>query len=233
MTETWIQKHERLLIVLVLAGVLVFLGNKYLNSAADKADARNQAAQATLAAQKEANDKLAIQVQQDAAQYQVMLGQLNTQNAKLVTQIAVLSQSLAARQKQDATLTLPELALRHQALLGVSTGVSSTENGFVVSPPVETQTVQELESLPVIKQQLVDETSLADNKSKALDGSQALVVDLNKQVTGLQSQAVDSDKACKAQVDALKKDARKSKRNWFLRGAAVGGSVIAYVLLHI
>lgn len=229
---TWLQKHERIIICVFVLAALLVITNAYFNYASKSADARNQAAQQTLAAQKEANDKLAAQTQQAAAQYQVLLGQLNAQNQKLTAEMLQLSQTLAARQKQDAGLSTTELAARHESLIG-TTGVQYSENGYLLSPPAELQTVQELESLPVLKTELADETSLADNKSKALDSCQSLVVDLGKQVVGLQTQAVDSDKAHKTELAAVKADARKSKKNWFVRGVAVGGAVVAYVLFHI
>ena len=224
-TLTWVQKHEKPVICALILAVLLFLGNKFLNSESAKADARDKAAQQTLAAQKEANDKLAVQNQEAASQYQVILGQLNTQNAKLLTQITSLSQSLVARQKQDAALTLPELALRHQALLGVSAGVSSTENGFLVSSPVETQTVQQLESLPVIKQQLSDETTLAGNKDKQITGLNGIITGLNGEVTGLGLQLTDTSKACDTRVAAVK----KSRWKWFKYGLITGFLGGAYV----
>lgn len=223
-TQTWLQKHEKPVIYALILAVVLFLGNKFLNSESAKADARNQAAQQTLAAQKEANDKLAAQNQQAAAEYQVVLGQLNTQNAKLLTQITSLSQSLAARQKQDAGLTTTELAARHQTLIGNS-GVNYTENGYLLTPPAELQTVQELESLPVIKQQLSDETSLAGNKDKALTSSESLVTNLNQQIAGLDLQLTDSSKACDTRVAAVK----KSRWKYFKMGLVTGFLGGAYV----
>ena len=215
---TWLQKHERIVICALILVVILIVTNYYFDFAGKQADARLQTANQTLQVQKEANDKLAAQNQQAATQYQVLIGQVNAQNARLSGEILQLSQTLAARQKQDSSLPLPDLALRHQALLGVSAGVSSTENGFLVSSPVETQTVQQLESLPVIKQQLSDETLLADNKDKALDSSESLVVGLNQQVSGLQVQITDGQKACDARVAVVK----KSRWRYFKAGLITG-----------
>jgi hypothetical protein len=217
-TQTWIQKHEKPVIYTLVLAVVLFLGNKYLNYESARADARNQAAQQTLATQKEANDKLAVQNQEAQQQYQSLLGQLNAQNAKLTAEMVTLGQSLAARQKQDSVLPAPDLALRHEALLGISSGVSSTENGFIVSSPAEIQTVQNLESLPVARQQLADETTLATDKDKQITSLGGVVNGLNTQIAGLNSQLVDSGAACKAEVAV----ARKSRWKWFKAGAVVG-----------
>jgi hypothetical protein len=212
--------HEKLLLIVLFFGVAGFLGNKYLNASYDAAVAREKSAEQTLASQKEANDKLATQNQQAQQQYSVLLGQINAQNAKLSAEMLQLSQTLAARQKSDAALPAPELALRHENLLGVSSGIQSTENGFLVSPPVEIQTVQSLESLPVIKQQLVDETTLSGDKDKQIVSLGQVVNWQNTEIAGLNSQLVDSDKACDARVSV----AKKSRWKYFKAGVAVGAA---------
>jgi hypothetical protein len=215
---TWIQKHERVVICLFVIIPVLYLGNRYFDGQSAAADARNQAAQQVLQAQKEANAQTAQQVQAAQAQYQVLVGQMNDQNARLTAQITTLSQALAARQKQDAALPLPDLALRQKALLNISSGVTATPTGLLVSPSASVQTVQALEQLPVLKQSLADETTLADNRAKVLDSSQALVLDLTKQVSGLNLQLTDSTNACKLQVAAVK----KSRWKYFKMGAITG-----------
>jgi hypothetical protein len=230
---TWLQKHEKLILGIALLCTVLYIGNRVINYEASRADARNQAAQATLDAQKKANDLLAQQNQQAQAQYQTLLGQLNAQNARLTSEVVQLGQSLAARQKQDAALPLPDLATRWENLLGVSAGITATLDGLSVNPSTSVQTVQQLEQLPMVKQQLSDETSIASNQEKQLSAANGLVTDLNKQVSGLQLQNQDGQKACQTQIAQIKAAARKGKRNWFLRGLAAGATITAYVLLHV
>jgi hypothetical protein len=229
----WLKTHERLLACVLIVALVLFLGNKWLNNSAAEADARAQAAQSVLEAQKKANDQTAAQVAQAQAQFQVLIGQVNSQNAKLTGEILQLSQALAARQKVDAALPLPDLALRQEALLGVSTGIQAAPGGLLVSPSASVQTVQALEQLPVLKQSLADETTVADNRAKALDSQTQVVVGLQSQVSGLSLQIGDGQKVCDARLAAVKADARKGKRNWFLRGLAVGGAAVGYALFHI
>jgi hypothetical protein len=218
--------HERALIVFALLGVTLIGINKYFDRASKETDARLQAAQATLAAQKEADDKLATQNQAAQAQYQVLIGQVNAQNARLSGEILQLSQSLAARQKQDAALPLPELATRWETILSLPPStITSTENGLNVSSDGARATVSSLESLPVLKQQLADETTVADNRARGVDSAQSLVVGLNQQVSGLNLQLVDSGKACDARVAAVK----KSRWKWFKWGFVSGFLSGAYV----
>ena len=153
-----------------------------------------------------------------------MLGQLNAQNAKLTSEMLTLSQTLAARQKQDSTLTTTALAARHESLVGV-TGVNYTENGYLSSPVVELQTVELLESLPVLKQELSDETQVADNKDKQITSINTVVTGLNDQINGLNLQLTDSSKACDTRVAV----ARKSRWKWFKYGFITGFLSGAYV----
>lgn len=223
----FLKSHERLILILVGLIVLVFLGNKFLNHQSDAADARAQAAQSVLEAQKKANDQTAVQVAQAQAQFQAVLGQTTAQNAKLTGEILQLSQALAARQKVDAALPLPDLALRWQSLINVPSGITASAGGLNVNPSASVQTVQALESLPVLKQSLADETTVADNRAKALDSQTQVVVGLQSQVSGLSLQLTDADKACKTQVAAVK----KSRWKWFKMGAVsgfVGGLIVGH-----
>ena len=217
-TPSFLTTHKHLIICLFVIIPVLYLGNRYFDGQSAAADARNQAAQQVLQAQKEANAQTATQVAAAQAQYQALADKLSTQNASLVTQIASLSQALAARQKQDAALALPDLALRQKALLNISSGITAAPTGLLVSPSASVQTVQALEQLPVLKQSLADETALADNRAKVLDSSQALVLDLTRQVSGLNLQLTDSTNACKLQVAAVK----KSRWKYFKMGAITG-----------
>ena len=55
----WFKAHEKVLALILVVAMIVFLGNKYLNSSYDAAVAREKSAEQVLQVQKEANDKLA------------------------------------------------------------------------------------------------------------------------------------------------------------------------------
>jgi hypothetical protein len=213
----WFKAHEFLAIALIIVVPVALLGNKALNKDYDAAVAREKSAVQTLQTQKEQNDKLAVQNQQAQQQYQVLLGQVSADNKKLTAEMLQLSQTLAARQKQDAALPLPELASRWEFLIGTS-GISSTENGLLSSPEASRATVSNLESLPVIKQQLADETTLASDKDKQITSLGQVVNGQNTEIAGLNIQLTDASKACQAEVAV----ARKSKWRWFKFGLVTG-----------
>lgn len=213
----FIRAHHTLALLIAGFGTLLFLGNLYINKSYDTAVARNQAAQEVLKDQVQKNAEL--QKQQDAReqQYQTMLETLTRQNQSLVSAITNRNQAVAVQQHTDAGLPGVELAARHEALIGTK-GVNYTENGFQVSSPVELQTVQALETLPVLQADLKDEQSLSANKDQQIAGLNGVVTGLNGQVDGLRIQLVDSGKACDARVAV----AKKSRWKWFKAGAVVG-----------
>ena len=213
----FIRAHEVLLLIVLGLGATAFIFNKALDKSYDAAVAREKSAEQTLQAQKEQNDKLAAQNQQAAAQYAILLGQVTADNKKLTAEMLQLSQTLATRQKQDAALPLPELASRWEFLIGTS-GISSTGNGLLISPPAGIQTVQSLESLPVLKQQLMDQTALSSDKDKQISSLGGIIMGDNEQIAGLNIQLSDASKACKAEVAV----AKKSKWKYFKAGAVVG-----------
>lgn len=213
----WFKAHEFLAIALIIVVPVALLGNKALNKDYDAAVAREKSAEQTLQTQKEQTDKLAVQNRQAQQQYQILLGQVSADNKKLTAEMFQLSQTLAARQKQDAALSLPELASRWEFLIGTS-GISSTENGLQASPEAARATVSNLESLPAIKQQLVDETTLSLDKDKQIASLGGVVNGQNTEIAGLTIQLTDASKACQAQVAV----ARKSRWKYFKAGVAVG-----------
>lgn len=215
---SFFRAHERAILILTALAVIGFGVNKYLDKSYDSAVARNQAAQEVLKDQVAKNADLQKQQDSREQQYQTMLDTLTRQNQSLVSAVAARNQTVAVQQHTDAGIALPELALRHEALLGVSTGVQSTENGFLVTPPVELRTVQALETLPVLQANLKDEQSLSANKDQQIAGLNGVVTGLNGQIGGLQLQITDAGKACDARVSV----AKRSRWKWFKAGIVLG-----------
>lgn len=232
-TQTWLQKHERVVLAVVLATVFLVLGNSYIGHAADVANAKEKAAQQALVLAQNNAAKLAQLSQQQQAEYLQVTQQLEDQNAKLLA--AVTAKQAATQKQQAADKTLPpnQLAERWTALAGLQpTDVQPTTSGFAVTPAGGVNTVVQLEQVPALKAELTDAQTVVQNKDKELNQATATVNALQSQVGGLQTEVTAKSKECLAQVNDLKAQARRSKRNWFLRGAAVGGGVVLYLLVH-
>lgn len=219
----WIQKHERILIVLMVLLAGVFCWNRYVNYAADHAHLVATVATQQLDEQKKANVQTANQVQQAAIVYQQTITALTQQNAQLATAISKRNQALTAQQGTDKTLPLPDLANRWQSIAGLQPGdLTATQSGIVVSDIAARTTVEQLDRIPVLESDLVDTQNIADNNQRELDKANGLIGGLNAQVVGLAKQTTDQDNACKAEVASVKADAQKSKMRWFKAGVVVG-----------
>jgi multidrug efflux pump subunit AcrA (membrane-fusion protein) len=230
---TWLQKHERLFLALMVTLAIVFLGNKWLSKVAANDQAKAIAAQQVLTQQQATDRQLAIQVQQSTAQYQALITTLSQENAQLASAIQNRTVVLQQQQATDKTLTLPALGNRWSDLAQLQPGdLTATDSGITVTPQAARSTVVQLEQVPVLTQNLKDETAVANNRQTELTKANDLIGGLNQQVTGLNLTLTDKDKACKTEITSVKATSRKGKMQWFLRGLAVGGGIVTALVLH-
>lgn len=217
--------HERLLIVLV-AALVIWLGYVKVTNIIEEHDkAQLQQAQIVAAQQAAQNAELAKQAQADAAQLKALSDKLEAANQQLANANTALATALANRQKTDATLPPTDLAMRWSQLVpnmppaGVTVSPDTT---FKVTQAASVATVQQLEAVPVLKQQLDNETQQKNNGDQLIAQQGKSIFDLNAQVGGLQKQLVDNDKVCQEQIKVVKDEARKGKRKWFIIGYIAG-----------
>lgn len=222
-TKTWLQAHERLLIVfmVLLAGAWGF--SKYADLSAARSDARATAAEQALTAQKTVDAQNAATTASVLAQYQTMVSALSAQNSSLAAAVASRQASVVAQQKTDSTLPLVDLANRLKTL-GNAPDASVLVNGNYVefTQPGAVAVAQTLETIPALQADLRDETALAGATQAAQKQGEVVIADQAKQITGLNLTLVDADKQCKAQVAQVKAQARKSKIKAFKMGVLVG-----------
>jgi hypothetical protein len=107
--------------------------------------------------------------------------------------------------------------------------VTTASNGYAVTDDAALATVDQLEQVPVLTQNLKDETTTAANLQKDVDDANTLISTGKVTVAGLQLQLQDQDKACSTQVTALQGQLKKqklqgivSRAKWFLAGFATG-----------
>ena len=223
MTESWIKAHERFLLVvlgLLVAGFLIW---KYLDHSAAVADKKSLQADAVLQQQTVINNNLAAQVKSQGDVLTQLVVQVSQENAALLQAIQVRSTATAVQVVKDKTLPLPELATRWENLASLQPAdITATASGLVLSDSGSRLTVQALENLPTLTQNLADTQSIVANKDSQISSMTEFQGTLQEQVSGLNLQIGDADKACKLQVSAVRADARKSKMKWFLTGIGIG-----------
>jgi multidrug efflux pump subunit AcrA (membrane-fusion protein) len=225
MLDTYIKAfkaHERLMFVLVAAGILWFGIGKIESIEAHHDNAALQTAQTVAAVQAQKDAALATQAASDKTAFDALQTKITAQNAALVQANVALATALTKQQKTDAGLPLSDLANRWLTLVPESKPTVTVDGGIFLSQGGAVATVQQLEEVPVQAQELVNDQILITN-GNALTGAQTKqVADLNAQVTGLNSQIVDNGKVCDARLKIEQDKSRKNKRRWFLTGLVLG-----------
>ena len=221
---TWLQKHERLIIIVL---VLLFCGwsiNKWIDSNAKKADAQAQVAMQQLADQKAKDAEEATQVAQMTAQYQQLVVIVSQENAQLALAIQQRNAGLKQQQTADHSMTPPQLATRWAGLVSANSAdiTATATGGFAVTDTVALNTVDQLEQVPVLQMDLANETTIAASTQQEVDKANALNSALVTQVGDLQTTITKDDAACKAQIASVKADETKSKVKWFKIGFVTG-----------
>lgn len=231
MTESWIKAHERFLLILLGLLVAGFLIWKYLDHSAAVADKKSLQADAVLQQQTVINNNLAAQVKSQSDTLTQLVVQVSQENAALLQAIQVRSAATAVQVVKDKTLPLPELATRWENLASLQPAdITATTSGLVVSDAGSRMTVQALENLPTLTQNLADTQAIVQNKDSQISSMTEFQGTLQTQVKGLNLQITDADKACKAEITSVRASARKGKFKAFLWGLGIGvGGGIAIV----
>lgn len=209
---TFLQKHERLLLGVLVICVVLFIGNKVINYL-DAKDTRQAAVSAqVLAAQVKVDAALKAQADKDHADYQTAIADAQKVIQAQGQAILALNNQLAKQKQADQTMPLPELATRWADLAGLgSTEIAAVPSGITVTESGARKTTQTLEEVPVLQKELDSEKQIVvslQNQSQACQKSLDSQIGL---VAGLQTQIKDADKACKDEITKVKADARKSK----------------------
>jgi len=227
-----ILKREKLLIVLAVLIAVVYLGGRYFDRRYDEAVAQNTVAQLALKEQRAENAAIEKRVVARLQQYQDLVSSLTTQNAALAQAAGQRRIELKHQQEIDQALPLPDLAIRWTHLAKLQPDdIKSTNKGLLVSESGSRTTVQVLETVPVLTQDLSDAHTVLNNKDKQIEGAEVLVSELQTQVSGLKGELTAKDRACDARLILEKSKAHKSKVTWFVTGIGIGAGVVLKLVL--
>ncbi len=236
--RSFLLDHEKLLIV-VLVVILGWWGyGKYAQIRLDHDNAVLQQQKLITQAQVQANVALAAQVQKDEAQaaadkaaLQALTNKVEAQNQQLTNANIALATALSKQQKTDASLPVPDLVNRWAQLAPGTNfaGAIGAGNNVTVTPANAVATVQQLEKVPVLEQQLTNETTQKQNddqiivqQNQSIFNLGTTIGDLHKQVDGKDLLIIDNAKQCKDEKKVMTDQFRKSKRKWFIGGFVAG-----------
>ena len=224
--------HERLLIVLAVLAFGTFGVSKALNYESAQKDAKVAALTLVVNQDKQNVANLALQAVQAQAAYQTTLDAITKENQALASANAQELASLAQRQTTDRALPLPAVAQRIEVLVPAAQGgITATTAGVVMNDTASHSVLTTLEEVPVLQDELKNETQVAVNTKSALDAASTVISDKTAQVAGLNKSLTDQQAHEVAAVAAEKLKAKKAWRSGFKWGFAAGAALVG-VLTH-
>jgi hypothetical protein len=218
---SWLLIHEKFILTTFVLLLILFLGYKFIDGHYNSVKAEESLTAQTLANQQESNK--ALQTSYAALQIQTVQAnaQLQAQNATLAQQAANAYKAAAAQAASDQRLNNDQLAARLDALTNQQ-GIQSNPNGVTLTHDQSVGVTTTLDTIPALKEQVASDILIKSNDDKQILGltSQGLVCDnLNK---GLNTQIVDQQKECTAQIKVLKAHNLKSTLKSFGLGFIAG-----------
>lgn len=217
----WMLDPTHIVLGLLLAAVS-FVGIYMYNAKrADAAEAKSH----ELKAIADEKDKENTLVQQNAAAqieiYKTANAQLAAQNITLARSIASRNQNLIVQQKQNEVATPTQQSQRWQTLVPAGV-VAVTPTGFQVDFAEGLATLQELERVPVLSQNVSDlNKALANDEVRVANAEISLGIEKTAHLSDNGKNVARIDQL-NQDVDTAKQVARKSKAKWFLGGFISG-----------
>lgn len=227
---SWLKQHETILIVFLVLLVGTFVVYKYFDLAATIETHKAQQEQAVEAIQQQKNDADLAQAKQSLAAYQALITQSLAANTTLSSAIANRDKTVVIQQATDAKMPPSQLATRWQGLIADS-GVQPSTTGYVLTDSAGLATVEKLEQLPVLQQDIKDEQTKETNLQNDVNKANDLIDKGKTVVVGLQSQITDQSKADAATLAATKAAANRGKIKSFFIGFGIG--FIAGATVHV
>jgi hypothetical protein len=225
---TWLKQH---LILVAFAALLVFGGVYFVDGLLSKHAAENDAKwQSILKTQQAQTQAISNQLNQDEANWAQVQAKLLAANQQLASAIATRDSAAQKQTQTDATLSASEAAQRLAQQTGAKPGeIAAQGDNISVDLNISRGIVTSLDLLPAAQADLVDTKKQLANETDIATNSQADVAAQKNLVSALRTENTDQQKACVAQVSAVKAAARKSKLKWFGIGY-VAGFVSARIL---
>jgi hypothetical protein len=224
---------EFLVVMLAIIGVAWHIGLKYEDNQRAKLIAGQTLAvvQQQLKTQVDENKKLTGQLVDQQAEYLKLAAQIRAQNAEIDAEMSAKNAQLQTQQKSDSTLPIAGLASRWQKIEDLTPIDVTVEGGHLsISGPGSLKTVEDLESVTPLHDEVMSEHQVEDNLTSQLTSLGALSASQNEQITGLDSQLTLAAKNCQDQIVLVKQQQKKRSGFWFKVGGVAGVVLTALIL---
>jgi len=219
---TWIQRHERIILVAMILAVAAFGLNKWLDKSAMDASNKAAVAQQVAAVQHDADQKIATAV----AQQTVLFNQeQRVREQEMASLVAAVASRDAASTQRVVTVTLPkttpEAIADLNAVYPLPTPLTIDQAGSIPTVDLQQFTVAKIKG-DTAQADLVDTRKELVTTTASLASATGLVGALQNQVTGLNAEIKDVTTAKDAEIKSVKASARKSKVGFFKFGFVIG-----------
>lgn len=229
---SWLKAHERIIITALVLTAGSWFGDHWLNNVAAKDKQTATIAAEQLQVQQQKDNQIASEVTSLQQQYQAVVSELSQKDQQLDVAMTDRTSGLEQQQTEDKVMPLPELGSRWATLAGLApSDISATAAGIAVTQTGALDTVDKLEQVPVLTQNLSDEKAVATNQAQELEKANTLIGGLNQQVSGLTLTVADDKKACTAEIASVKAADNKAKSRWFKFGF-IGGFITGFISGH-
>ncbi len=229
----FIKAHTLLVVGLAAIGVIWHLGAKYEDSRGEKLIEANTLIQHQLQTQVIQNQVLTGQLADQQAAYNILAAKIVAQNAQIDVEMAAKQAQVTKQQQVDATLPLDGLAIRWRSLENLmpsDVAIGGTGTLFV-SGQAATKTVEDLEAVGPLHQEVLDGHQINDNLTNQLTTLTSLSASQTKEITGLNEQITLAEKSCQDRIGVVKAQQKKKSGFWFKVGV-IAGSVLTGIVLR-
>lgn len=221
--QSWLQKHERIIITFLVLSFGIFGFNHWLDKSATDATTKAAIAEQAAAQSKSVADTALAQLAQQQASFNQAEQARDNEMASLVAAIASRDAASATRVKaveQPKTPTQAVVDVQSNYTLPVSIVVTA-DGADVPTADLQLFTVTKINS-DTCTSDLQDTRTQLSTTTAGLTQATGLLTAKDKAITDLQGEIKTDDAAHATEVKQLKAAARKSGWRWFWTGVAVG-----------
>ena len=211
-------------IILLVLFIVALISSVYLydSKRAQAADQKAALAQQQAQLQDKTNNAYQDQVTSTLHSIAEANGALTQQLASLNAASTLRNSSLTKAQMEVPTMSSTQLSNDWETFINVPHSISETQGGFIVNDQAGIATLQQLESIPVLKSDLADTTESL-SKSQEQFHNESASLSLEEQAHSQDNAICTTDKKyLSGQLDKAKADAKRSKFHWFGAGFISG-----------
>ncbi len=231
-TQTWLQKHERIIITaLVLTPTFIF-GDHWINKTATKDKQQAQIAMAQVNEETAKDALISQKVDQLSSKYDATIQAITAQNTQIARATATRTVTLNSQEVTDSAMPMSALGDRWAQIAKIAPAdITNTPTGVEVTATGAHQTVAQLEKVPVLQADVAAAQQTASNDLSETTQADAVIASQKTQIATLNTTVTDEVSSCNAQIKSVKASERKGKSNWFKIGF-VGGIVVGFLVGH-